>query len=392
MRQTMWTMAAVCVLAGTMLAETNPVGPKVTEAPEDPLWKTVTVIDGLDRPWAVAWLGDGRMLITERKGQLRLAKDGELLDRPVKGLPEILDHGQGGLLDVSIHPDFAENGWVYLTYAAGTPKSNHTRLARGKLVGHELKNVKVLFEVNRRKSGGQHFGSRILWLPDKTFLMSIGDGGNPPVKLDGQFIRKQAQKLDSHLGSVLRMDEDGKAPKDNPFAGKEGALPRIFSYGHRNIQGLARDPKTGNIWASEHGPRGGDELNLIQAGANYAWPEATYGREYFGPKITEDKTLPGTVDPKAVWKPSIAQSGLAYYSANRIPGWQGCLFAGGLVGKQIQRIETDGQKVLTREKIDIGRRVRDVRQGPDGYLYFLTDEKPGQLVRFEPVAPAKTKK
>lgn len=347
----------------------------------------VPVVGGLEHPWAVAWLPGGDLLITERPGRLRLVRGGVLQPEPIGGVPEVLAAGQGGLLDVAVHPDFATNRWIYLTYAAGSATSNQTRLARARFDGRALSDLQVLFAVPQRKAGNQHFGSRLLWLPDGTLLLAIGDGGNPPVQLEGALIRTQAQNPSSALGKVLRLNDDGSPAKGTPFSGKPGALPGLWSLGHRNIQGLAIDRRGGRVWASEHGARGGDELNRIEAGVNYGWPKVTHSREYFGPAIAPATSAPGLRDPALVWTPAIAPSGLAHYDGDRYPGWRGDLFAGGLVSQQVHRLRPTPQGTVTElQAIPIGNRVRDVRQGPDGYLYVLTDDAgDGQLLRLEPI-------
>ncbi len=287
-------------------------------------------------------------------------------------------------MDIALHPKFAQNRWIYLTYAHGTPDANRTRLARARFDGKALQDVEVIFEVNQSKSGTQHFGSRLLWLPDGTLLLAIGDGGNPPVALDGQLIRQQAQNRRSRLGKVVRLKDDGSIPPDNPFVGQADTDPAIWSYGHRNIQGLAFDPIAQRIWSTEHGSRGGDELNLLQAGKNFGWPLVTHSREYFGPEITLERSRPGMVDPKVVWTPALAPSGLVVYTGDRVPAWRGNLFAGGLASQRVQRIVVDAQgAVVSQQEIPIGARVRDVRQGPDGWVYLLTDEADGKLMRLE---------
>ncbi|MEQ9354147.1 PQQ-dependent sugar dehydrogenase [Coleofasciculus chthonoplastes] len=343
-----------------------------------------TIIQGLDHPWGMAWLPDGAILITERSGQLRIVRDGVLDPTPIAGVPEVFAVQQGGLMDVSLHPRFSENAWVYLTYSHGTRQANHTRVARAKFDGSALSDLEVIFQVSQLKSGGQHFGSRIVWLPDDTLLIAIGDGGNPPLQLDGDLIRKQAQNRRSHLGKIIRLNDDGTIPNDNPFVESPDADPAIWSYGHRNIQGLTFDSQTRRIWSTEHGARGGDELNLVEAGENYGWPLITHSREYSGGIISDQQSRPGLVDPKLVWTPAIAPSGLVIYDSDRVPQWQGDLFAGGLVSRDVRHIELDESgNVVNETSIDIGQRVRDVRQSPDGLLYILTDEANGQLIRIE---------
>ncbi|NHC34184.1 PQQ-dependent sugar dehydrogenase [Scytonema millei] len=344
-----------------------------------------TVVEGLDHPWSLAWLPDGSMLITERSGQLRILRNGQLDPTPIAGVPEVLTGGQAGLMDVSVHPRFAENRLVYLTYSHGTEQANRTRLARATFDGKSLSNLQVIFEVSPTKSGLQHFGSRIFWLPDSTMLLAIGDGGNPPIQLNGELIRQQAQNRRSRLGKIVRLNDDGSIPQDNPFVKSTDAEPAIWSYGHRNIQGLTFDSVNNRIWATEHGSQGGDELNLVQAGENYGWPIVTYSREYSGEEITKERSRPGMVDPKLVWTPAIAPSGLAFYSGDKFPQWQGDLFAGGLVSQDVRHIDLDAQgNVVNQQAIEIGQRVRDVRQSPDGLLYVLTDDNNGQLIRLEP--------
>ena len=348
-------------------------------------FKQATVAEGLERPWDMAWLPDGSMLISEKAGRLRLLKNGVLEPTPIAGVPSVMSSGQGGLMDVSINPRFAENRFVYLTYASGTADANRTRIARARFNGKALQDLRVIFEVSQVKSGTQHFGSRILWLPDGTMLVAIGDGGNPPVQLEGDLIRKQAQNLRSRLGKIVRLNDDGSIPRDNPFATNANADPAIWSYGHRNIQGIAFDPGTKRVWITEHGARGGDELNLAEAGKNYGWPLVTHSQEYAGGEISQERSRPGMVDPKVVWTPAAAPSGLAFYTGDRFPAWRGNLFAGGLVSQDVRRIELDAAgNVRSQEEISIGQRVRDVRQSPDGLLYVLTDESNGKLIRLEP--------
>jgi glucose/arabinose dehydrogenase len=353
--------------------------------PEATGFRRTVLVRGLEHPWGLAWLPDGDLLITERPGRLRIVRGGVLDPAPIPGVPEVLAAGQGGLLDVSLHPRFAENRLVYLTYAAGTPEANHTRLARARFDGRALSRLEVIYAVPQRKSGTQHFGSRLIWLPDGTLLLAIGDGGNPPLRLEGALIREQAQNRGSALGKILRLNADGTPAAGNPFQGDAGALPELWSLGHRNIQGLAHDPAPGRVWVTEHGARGGDELNLVSAGANHGWPLVTHSREYFGPEITPRRTAPAMVDPRRVWTPAIAPSGLAVASG-RVPQWRGQLFAGGLVSGDVRRLRLDPQgRVVAEERIAIGQRVRDVREGPDGFLYVLTDGAgDGELIRLEP--------
>ncbi|MDG2991483.1 PQQ-dependent sugar dehydrogenase [Candidatus Synechococcus calcipolaris G9] len=355
----------------------------------EPGWELVAIAQGLEHPWAMAWLPNGDILITERPGRLRLVQDGELQPEPIAGIPDIpnlLALGQGGLLDIALHPRFDENQWVYVTYAQGTAAANRTTVARARLQEQSLEDWQVIFEVSPAKPGGQHFGSRLLWLPDETLLVSVGDGGNAPLQLAGALIREQAQDRRSHLGKILRINGDGSIPVDNPFVGRGDRDGALWSYGHRNSQGLAYDPLTDRVWSTEHGALGGDELNLIEPGKNYGWPVVTHSRDYSGAIISTETSQPGMVDPLVVWTPAIAPSGLALYRGDRHGGWQGNLFAGGLVSQEVHRIELDDQgQVLRETSIPIGQRVRDVRQGPDDFLYVLTDSRNnGQLLRIEP--------
>ncbi|MDG4595380.1 MAG: PQQ-dependent sugar dehydrogenase [Candidatus Contendobacter sp.] len=362
------------------------VGPALIsgDVPEAEGWRAEVVVEGLSHPWAIVWLPDGSALVTERPGRLRLIRDGRLDPKPIAGLPQASATGQGGLLDIALHPDFADNRLVYLTMAVGSPEANRTALVRGRLEDHALRDAKTIFQNADAKSGGQHFGSRLVWLPDKSLLMSIGDGGNPPIRFGDGNIRDQAQNLGTHFGKVLRLKDDGTPPPDNPFVDRPGAKPEIWTLGHRNIQGLTRDPLNGRIWANEHGSRGGDELNVLERGRNYGWPVVTYSFEYWGPKISDETHRPGIADPWLVWTPSKAPSGLTFYTGDIYPRWKGDLFSGALKFGQIRRIDLDGDRIVGEEKLTFGRRVRDVRQGPDGYLYVLTDEDDGALLKIVP--------
>lgn len=371
---------------------TVPSEPAITAQAEgsndgtNPDFQAVMVLENLEHPWGLAWLPDGDVLITERPGRLRIVRDGVLDATPIPGVPNLFAENQGGLLDIAVHPQFAENRLVYFSYSHGDISANRTRVARATFNGNTLSNWQVVFEVSQPKPRGQHFGSRLAWLSDGTLLASIGDGGNPPIELEGQLIRQQAQNTGSHFGKVIRINDDGSVPADNPFVNDTDAEPEVWSYGHRNIQGLAIDPTTNQVWASEHGSRGGDEVNRVEAGENYGWPVATHSREYSGGLISPERSLPGMVDPQVIWTPSIAPSGLAVYTGDIFPEWQGNLFAGGLVSQDIRHLEVDESgNVVNEESITIGQRVRAIEQGPDGLLYVLTDEPNGQLIRLEPV-------
>jgi glucose/arabinose dehydrogenase len=358
-------------------------------------YRQVAVAEGLEHPWSIAWLPDGTALVTERPGRLRAIRNGRLDPTPISGTPPVLlapERGlvfQSGLFEVSPHPNFAQNRLIYLSYAHGTAQANRLRLARATLDGNALTNLEVIFEVSQTKPDYQHYGGKILWMPDGTLLLSVGDSGNPPVMVDGRLGRLNAQDLGSHIGKILRLRDDGSAPPDNPFVGRAGARPEIYSLGHRHIQGLALMPN-GQVVATEHGPLGGDELNLIRPGANYGWPEVGWGRDYVGaaPIGTGQRSGPGFVDPALVWYPSvIGASGLMVYTGNRFPEWRGSIFSGGLATQDVRRtvLDADG-KVTTHESLRIGQRVREVRQGPDGLIYVLTDEIHGRVFRLEPPA------
>jgi glucose/arabinose dehydrogenase len=350
-----------------------------------------TVVTGLAHPWGVVWLPGGDLLVTERPGRVRvveLLSDGRGRRKAwVKGLPSVFARGQGGLLDIILHPEFARNRLVYFSYAHGNARANRTRVARTRYKDDRFSGWEVIFETNVAKTGAQHFGSRLCWLPDGTLLVSIGDGGNPPLKLAGRFIRENAQDLSNQLGSLVRINDDGTIPPDNPFIDRPEMNPEIFSYGHRNIQGLTYDSMRKTIWATEHGALGGDELNQPRAGRNYGWPAATYSREYVdGSKISPYVSQPGMVSPLVVWMSAIAPSGLTVYTGNRFPDWQGDLFAGALIKQSVRHITLNATGQVTGQReLRFGARIRDVRQGPDGYLYVLTDERDGKLIRIEPV-------
>ena len=381
---------ATAVFVGAALwmrrVPSGPITPS-GDAPVATGWRAVEVLRGLEHPWALTWLPNGDALLTERPGRLRLMRAGKLEAEPITGLPAILGQGHGGLMDVSLHPRFAENRWIYLTYGAGTADANSTQLARGRLSADAtaLTELQVLHTVTPLKQKFQHFGSRLLWLPDGTLLLALGDGGNPPIRLGGELMREQAQRLDSQLGKILRLREDGTAPSDNPFAGRPNVDPFIWSFGHRNIQGLAHDPASGRLWANEHGSRGGDELNLLVPGGNYGWPRATYSIEYTFGTISAHTSQPDMLDPLVVWTPAHAPSGLLFYTGDKFPAWRGDLFSGALKRQHVRRVDLDSAgRVLGQESIPIGARVRDVRQGPDGFIYVLTDEKDGRLIRLIP--------
>ena len=336
-----------------------------------------TVAKGLEHPWALAFLPDGRMLVTERPGRLRyVTREGALSD-PIAGVPKVYAEGQGGLLDVILDPAFAENATIYLSYAEpAADGTNGTAVARARLDGGTLADLKVIFRQQPKFKSNHHFGSRLVFARDGILFVTTGERNSQ---------RDLAQDLGTHIGKVLRITRDGEAPADNPFAGREGALPENWSYGHRNIQGAALHPETGELWTHEHGPRGGDEINVARAGRNYGWPVITYGREYSGPAIGEGTAKAGMEQPVHYWVPSIAPSGMAFHDGRGHAAWKGQLFVGALAAAQLVRLELapDG-KIGAEERIAIGKRVRDVREGPDGALYLLTDEEAGEILRILP--------
>jgi glucose/arabinose dehydrogenase len=346
---------------------------------EEHAFRVVKVVQGLDHPWSLAFLPDGRMLVTERPGRLRVVAGGKLEPRPVEGLPEVVAEGQGGLFDVVPHPRFAENALVYFAFnARGPDRRTGTELARARLAGGRLENVQVLFRQDPKGSGGQHFGGRVVFDRQGFLYLTLGERGD----------RDRAQRPNDHAGSVIRLHDDGRVPADNPFVGKPGWKAEKFDLGHRNMQGAALHPVTGLLWTHEHGPQGGDEVNVIRPGLNHGWPVITYGVNYvIGTKIGEGTHKEGMTQPLYYWVPSIAPSGMAFYAGERFPRWQGDLFVGALKDQMLVRLKLDGERVVKEERLMKGAlgRIRDVRNGPDGFLYLLTDENPGVLARLEPI-------
>ncbi len=333
-----------------------------------------TMATGLENPWGMAFLPDGRILIAERPGRLRVFASGELRDEPVSGLPDIWAHGQGGLLDVVLHPDYDENGWIYIAYAEPRNGGGNTSVSRGRINGNSFTDVELIFRGEPATGAGQHFGSRIVFDDDGYLFTTIGDRG----------VMDNAQTLENHNGKVIRLYDDGTVPDDNPFTGVEGAMPEIWSYGHRNIQGMALHPETRELWTHEHGPRGGDEINLIEKGLNYGWPEVTHGINYDGTTITEDTTRVGMEDPVLHWTPSIAPCGLAFVDSERYPEWHNNMLVGALAGQHIHRVVIENDEVVgTEYLLEDFARFRDIRVGPDGYIYVLT-EAPGLFFRIIP--------
>jgi glucose/arabinose dehydrogenase len=370
---TVLTMAAIPAVAQTVQSEKH-------------AFRVVTLTRGLEHPWSIAFLPDGRMLMTERAGRLRMVgRDFKLDPKPVEGLPEIVANGQGGLFDVVLHPQYADNGWIYFSYNASDKDAKAggwgTAMARAKLVTnaneHRLTNLQVLFSMEPKTRTGHHFGGRIVFDRKNFVYLSLGDRGE----------MSRAQKPDDHAGSVIRLHDDGRVPADNPFVKNKNAKPEKFTLGNRNMQGAALHPQTGELWTNEHGPQGGDEVNVMRAGRNYGWPVITYGVNYgIGTRIGEGNTKPGMEQPLHYWVPSIAPSGMAFYTGDKFPNWKGNLLIGALKDEMLVRLELDGEKVVREERMIKGviGRIRDVRVGPDGLVYLLTDERDGVIARMEP--------
>jgi glucose/arabinose dehydrogenase len=349
-------------------------------------YRVVTVVDGLVQPWSMAWLPNGDMLVTERPGRLRIVRGGTLLPNAVDGVPPVLYAGQGGLLEVAPHPAFATNRLLYISYAKPNAdgKTGVTALIRGRFENDRLTGVEQLFESVSKGRG--HYGGKIAFDGRGHVFLSLGDRQVPP---EGDLEKHPAQDLSNHHGVIVRLMEDGKVPADNPFVNRAGALPEIWSYGHRNVQGLAIDPRTGLVWAHEHGPQGGDELNVIEPGKNYGWPVIGFGVNYTTGKAIHEGTIrEGMEQPAHVWVPSNGISGLMIYTGERFPQWKGNIFVGGLAGQQVVRLTLDGRNITNVELLAqrLGR-VRDLRQGPDGFIYLAIEDrdgKPTPILRLEP--------
>jgi len=354
-----------------------------TTRSEEHEFRVVRIAEGLQNPWGLSFLPDGRMLVTERAGRLRIVnRDGRVEPQAVFGLPAITPHGQGGLMDVALHPRFADNRLVYISFAARDSSGVGTEVARGRLVEAKpgegrLENVEIIFRQSPKGSTGRHFGSRLVFDAKGFLFITLGDRGE----------QERAQVPGDHAGSVIRLHDDGRVPADNPFVGKAGWKPEKYTLGNRNIQGAVLHPQSGQLWTHEHGPQGGDEINVIRAGVNYGWPVITYGVNYgLGTKIGEGTAKPGMAQPLHYWVPSIAPSGMAFYTGERFPRWRNDLFIGSLKFGVLVRLRMEGEKVVKEERLLKGvlGRIRDVRSGPDGYLYLLTDESSGVIARLEP--------
>ncbi len=338
--------------------------------------RVVPMLKGLASPWSLAFLPNGDMLITEKPGKLRIVRGGTLDPQPIAGTPEVFAVGQGGLLEVAIHPQFAQNQFVYLTYSKGKGDQGTTALARGRFDGKALVDVKDLLVTDNWNTGGVHFGSKLAFGRDGMLYMTVGERND----------RTRAQNTNIHGGKILRLKDDGSVPTDNPFVGKPGYKPEIYTYGHRNLQGLAVHPDTGALWETEHGPQGGDELNLIQAGKNYGWPVVTLGREYSGEVISPQPAREDIEQPFIFWAPSPGLSGMVIYTGDKFPQWKGQFFLGALAGTGVWRVGMNDKGLAGRELLlgSLKQRIRDVRQGPDGFLYLVVDANPGGILRVEP--------
>ncbi len=336
-------------------------------APKEAIVTPELMVDGLQIPWGMAFLPDGSLLITEKSGEMIRFKDG--IKSPVENVPKVYSRGQGGLMDIELHPDYRNNGWLYISYSSeeGEGKGGNTAIMRAKLNGNSLIGKEILYKASPNTTKGQHFGSRFEFDNDGYLYFSIGERGERDVN---------PQDITRDGGKIYRIMDDGTVPSDNPFMVKEGAKKAAFTYGNRNPQGMAKHPETGAIWIHEHGPRGGDEINIVEKGANYGWPVITYGINYSGTSITDKTEMEGMTQPIHYWVPSIAPSGMAFVTSDKYPEWKGNLLVGSLAFQYLERLELDGNKVTYREKLmaDIGR-VRNVRQGPDGFIYVAIEGK-----------------
>jgi glucose/arabinose dehydrogenase len=369
-----FTIVIALVAAGSAAAQTQTFKSSAGNL------KVETVASGLVHPWALAFLPDDRMLVTERPGRMRVVTRDGHLSQPLDGVPKVFASGQGGLLDVILDRNFAQNQTIYFCYAEPVDGGARTAMARARLVPNgtpHLTDVKPIFHQAGPLSRGHHFGCRIVQMRDDNLFLTLGEHFTT---------RDEAQNLGNHLGKIVRIRTDGSVPPDNPFANKPGAKPEIWSYGHRNPQGAAINPVSGKYWEHEHGPRGGDEINIPETGKNYGWPVIGYGIDYSGAKIHESTHKQGMEQPIWHWTPSIAPSGMAFYTGNLFPAWTNNLFIGALAGRMLVRLELDGDKVTKEERLltELGERIRDVRSGPDGALWLLTDNPAGRLLRVVP--------
>jgi glucose/arabinose dehydrogenase len=366
---------AVCLVCAAPIAALAQAPRSPTPAPVNGTVRVETVAKGVEHPWALAFLPDGRILVTERPGRLRIVERDGRVSRPIDGVPRVLARGQGGLLDVALDPRFAENRFIYLSYAEpGEGNTAGTAVVRGRLAEGKLEDVQVIYRQQPKVEGGNHFGSRLVFARDGTLFVTQGD----------RFAyRERAQDLSSGLGKIVRINPDGSVPKDNPFVGRSGARPEIWSYGHRNVQSAALHPETSQLWTVEHGARGGDELNHPEAGKNYGWPLITYGLDYSGAKIGEGTAKPGMEQPVYYWDPVIAPSGMVFYTGDAFPDWKGSILIGSLTPGLLVRLTLKDGGVVREERYlgDLRERIRDVQQGPDGLIYLVTDSRDGRVLR-----------
>ncbi len=374
-------LSAAILLAATFLIATKTRGEDTTFASSAGQLEVQTVASGLVHPWSLAFLPDGKMLVTERPGRMRIVTVEGQLSPPLKGVPEAWASGQGGLLDVITDKAFAQNKTIYFCFSERTSGGGRTAVARARLNYGDgrLDEVKIIFRQDGPLSSGNHYGCRIVQADDGNLFVTLGEHFS---------YRNEAQNLGNHLGKLIRITPDGAAPPDNPFVGRDGAKPEIWSLGHRNEQGLAINPASGELWEIEHGPRGGDEVNIIAKGKNYGWPVIGYGIDYSGAKIHETTAKDGMEQPIKYWVPSIAPSGMAFYTGKLFPKWNGSLFTGALAGKMLVRLSLNGNTVTGEERLlqNLYERIRDVRQGPDGALWLLTDNPAGRILRVSPAA------
>jgi glucose/arabinose dehydrogenase len=361
-----------------MLAILLAVAAPLWAAAEPANYKLEVLAEPLEHPWSMAFLPDGGILVTERPGRLRVVAPDGLRSSPVEGLPEVFASGQGGLFDVLLAEDFADSGILFVSFAHGDADENHTRIVRARFDGQRLVEVMPIFTTQPAKSGDAHFGGRMAWMPDGTLLLGTGDGF---------FFREESQNLNSHLGKIIRIHDDGTVPEDNPFVGTPNAKPEIYSYGHRHVQAIVIDPDQGVVYAHEHGPRGGDELNVILPGRNYGWPIISYGKDYSRALITPFTSQEGMEQPLLYWTPSIAPAGMTLYDAQLFPQWRRSFFVAALAEESVRRVPMrDGAALGEQDTLfkELGQRIRDIRTGPDGALYLVTDEPEGQLIRVVP--------
>jgi aldose sugar dehydrogenase len=369
-------LVAGCNAAEPRLANSEPDLPGDDDPRGTHEYTVREVVRGLEHPWAVAFLPGGDALITERPGRIRLVRDGQLRPDAVQGAPAAVAGGQGGMLDIVLHPDFDANRLVYISYSKSVPGGRTTAVARARWEGDRLEGLEDVFVADAASGAGQHFGGRMVFDRGGYLYLTIGDRG----------AMEPAQDLTNHIGNTIRLHDDGRVPADNPFVGRAGVRPEIWTYGNRNSQGMALHPGTGQVWQNEHGPRGGDEINRMEAGGNYGWPRARFADHYDGSPIPDYRAGDGFVAPLLDWTPAIAPSGMAFYTGDRFPNWRHNVFNGALTGQHIRRVVLDGTEVVHQESLltGYGQRIRDVRDGPDGYLYFLTDSPNGVLARLEP--------